>query len=442
MRLHRQYIRSVIPFVIGIIAAMIGALIVITETSDPSTANLTLLILFMTATGIITLTVSYIVYQRGLTRWFRSLRWALLFTVALTVALIFVNVWVMARLMFINYQDLSITTALLFFAGLTAIAFGFFVTSTITDSIMELAGVAERVAQGDLSARMEVRGNDELARLTETFNWMASNLQEIDQQKRDIEQTRRNLIAWVSHDLRTPLTSMRVMIEALQDGVVTDPDEVARYLDNTKSEIENLSRLITDLFELAQIDIGHVRLNYQHASLCDMISDTIGSMMARANSKSIRLSGKVSDRIDPVHMAPDKIQRVLYNLIDNAIEHTPQGGSITLNAYCYDDLAECPKVRVDVHNTGEGLDTTTAAQVFTSFYRGEKSRARGDRKERGAGLGLAISRGFIQTHGGEIWLENTSAPTGIRFSFTLPRNGRATIAPTQPTLRAIKRTAN
>ncbi|NJL56747.1 HAMP domain-containing protein, partial [bacterium] len=100
--------------------------------------------------------------------------------------------------------------------------------------IRELAATAEKLAQGDLSARMDVRGNDELARLTETFNWMASNLQEIDEQKRAIEQTRRNLIAWVSHDLRTPLTSMRVMIEALQDGVVTDANEIRRYHANTQ----------------------------------------------------------------------------------------------------------------------------------------------------------------------------------------------------------------
>lgn len=421
MNLRRRYVRLATPFVIGIIAAMIGALLVITNTTDSTPADLVLLVVFMTTTGLTTLVVSYFVYQHGITRWFRSLRWALLVTVILTVALVFVNVWVMARLMFINYQDLSITTALLFFAGLTAIAFGFFVTNTITDSIRELASTAERVAQGDLSARMAVRGNDELARLTETFNWMASNLQEIDEQKRSIEQTRRNLIAWVSHDLRTPLASMRVMIEALQDGVVNDPDDIARYLDNTTNEIENLSRLIHDLFELAQIDVGHLQLDYQYASLCDLISDTIGSMTARANHKKIIFTGEVSSDIDPVYMASDKIQRVLYNILDNAIEHTPMHGKITLSAYCASTGNTCDTIRVDIHNTGEGIEVSDIPHVFTSFYRGEKSRARGDRRERGTGLGLAISRGFIETHGGEIWLENTINPTGIRFSFTLPK---------------------
>lgn len=421
MKLSHHYVRTVTPFVIGIIAAMIGALLVIVNTTDPTASEMILLILFMATTGISTLVVSYFIYHHGITRWFRSLKWALLVTVVLTVALIFVNVWVMARLMFINYEDLTITTALLFFAGLTAIAFGFFVTSTITDSISELASTAEKLAQGDLSARMDVRGNDELARLTETINWMASNLQEIDEQKRAIEQTRRNLIAWVSHDLRTPLTSMRVMIEALQDGVVTEPVEVDRYLDNTKNEIENLSRLIHDLFELAQIDVGHLRLDYQYASLCDLISDTIGSMMARASNKQIQLTGQVSQDIDPVYMAPDKIQRVLYNLIDNAIEHTPVHGSITIDAHCLPTLSGCKIIQINVHNTGETIKQDEMEHVFTSFYRSEQARTRRDDEKRGAGLGLAISRGFVEAHRGKIWLENTHNPTGIRFSFTIPR---------------------
>lgn len=421
MKRQHEFLRIIMPFAAGIFLAMVGAVFVVVSTIEPSTEDLTLLIAFMSGTGIATLAVSFVVHRHGLARWFRSLRWALLFTVVLTVALVFVHVWVMARLMFINYHDLNLTIALLFFAGLTAIAFGFLVTTTITDRIRELAMTAEKLAQGDLSARMDVRGNDELARLTETFNWMASNLQEIDEQKRSIERTRRNLIAWVSHDLRTPLASMRVMIEALQDGVVTDVDEVRRYHANTQNEIENLNRLINDLFDLAQIDVGHLKLDYQHASLCDLISDTIGSMMPRAQGKSITLEGQVAEGIDPVYMAPDKIQRVLYNLVDNAIDHTPEGGAITLKAYCCDDSTDCSTVRVDVHNTGEGIAPNDLPHVFSSFYRGEQSRARGESKKRGAGLGLAISRGFVETHGGTIWLENTDHPTGTRFSFRLPR---------------------
>jgi signal transduction histidine kinase len=355
-------------------------------------------------------------------------------TVILTVVLMFLNVWVTARLMFISYHDLVLTTALLIFAGCTAIAFGFFIATTITDSIGELVRTTQKLAQGDLSARLEVRGNDELARLAETINWMASNLQEIDEQKRSIEQTRRNLIAWVSHDLRTPLASMRVMIEAMLDGVVTDDETRSRYLRNTHAEIAHINGLIDDLFELAQLDVGRLQMEFQQASLADLISDTLGSMNAQAVSREVILDGYVEPEIDPVEFAPDKIQRVLYNLIDNAVEHTPSGGRVTLRAY-----RVSTDVRVDVRNTGSHIDREDLPHIFTSFYRGEQSRARGDHSKRGAGLGLAISRGLVEAHGGKIWLDN-AGDQAIVFSFTLPRSQAQSAHKTQPSMRALNRT--
>lgn len=417
MRLETPTIQSSLSLITGIFLAMAGAIMVVATTLRPGAEDMAFLIIFMSGTGFITISVSYVLYRRGLARWFRSLRWALLVTVVLTVVLIFINVWVTARLMFISYHDLALTTALLLYAGVTAIVFGFFISRTITDSIGELAHTAEKIAHGDLTARLDVRGNDELAKLAETFNWMASNLQEMNDQKQMIEETRRNLIAWVSHDLRTPLASMRVMIEAMLDGVVNDEETRTRYLENSRAEIEHLNSLINDLFELAQIDVGHLKLDYQDASMSDLISDTIGTMTARANQKHIHLDGKVNPSIDPVKMAPDKIQRVLYNLLDNALQHTPEGGSIMLNAY----TTTPDTIRVDVYNSGSIIAKDDLPHIFSSFYRGERSRARDNQGARGAGLGLAITRGFVEAHGGKIWLEANSTDGGITFSFTLPR---------------------
>lgn len=423
MNKHGLPLQTIFLSILGVLASLILALLIIMSAIMPTTEDINFLIVFMAGTAIITITMSYILYRQGLARWFRSLRWAILATVILTVTLVFVNFWITARLMIIEYNDLALTSALLLFAGVTAITFGFFISRTITDSIRDLAKTAEQLAQGDLTARLEVRGNDEIARLSETFNWMASNLQEIDEQKRTIEQTRRNLIAWVSHDLRTPLASMRVMIEALQDGVVTDPETVNRYLENTRAEIAHLSGLITDLFELAQIDVGHLNMTYINASLCDLISDTLGSMTAQARRKKIKLEGEVDQNIDPIEMAPDKIQRVLYNLLDNAIQHTPEMGEIMLKAYAVDE-----RIRIDVHNTGSSIAPDDIPHIFSSFYRGEPSRVRErdipakvKSHKRGAGLGLAITKGFIEAHGGQIWLNANQNNSGITFSFTLPR---------------------
>ncbi len=381
---------------------------------QPPIGDVRLLVLFMSGSGGLTVLLAFGLYRRGVARWFPSLHWSLLTTVVITVVLVLLNVWVTARLMFISEHDLVLTAALLLFGGLTAFLFGLYVATTITDRISELSAAATRLAEGKLDTRLEVTGGDELSKLAETFNWMADSLQKIDDQKRQIEQTRRGLIAGVSHDLRTPLTSIRVMIEAIADGVVTDPDTVNRYVTHSLSELQHLSRLIDDLFELAKLDAGQIALDVEPSSLSDLISDVVSTMNARAAQREVMLSGGSRTDIDPVVMASDKIQRVLYNLIDNALRYTPPHGAITVQA-----RREPAIVRVDVHNTGSAIDPIHIPLIFNSFYRVESSRARDDDGHRGTGLGLAIARGFVEAHRGHIWVESLPE-RGTTFSFTLP----------------------
>jgi signal transduction histidine kinase len=400
--------------------AVAGVLLTISRIGASSELN-TLLIL-MAVIAVVSLGAAYAAYRLRLVRWLRSLRWALIVIIILTVAIIFINVWVTARLMFISEYDLSITVALLLFAGTIAMIFGFLVSSAITDSIREMGKAAEKVAQGKLDTRLSVQGNDELADFARTFNWMASNLQEVDEQKRRLDQERRDLIAWASHDLRTPVTALRAMLEAMIDGVVSDPQTMNRYLHNMELETTNLTQLIDNLFELAQLDEGHIKLDYQKASLRDLISDTLGSMSVRARQQNISLSGEVDPDVDMLYFAPDKIQRVLSNLLDNALRYTPDGGSVTLKA-----SHEADQVKVTVQNSGEGVGTIDLSQVFTRFYREERSRAQSKDGRRGAGLGLAITRGFVEAHGGKIWVEN-DPQTGVKFTFTLPLRTNAPVS--------------
>jgi signal transduction histidine kinase len=216
----------------------------------------------------------------------------------------------------------------------------------------------------------------------------------------------------VSHDLRTPLTSLRAMIEAINDGVVTDEASVRRYLALAQLEIQNLSHLVDDLFELTQLDVGAQTWDKEPGSLRDLISDTLESMRVQAQAKNVQIAGTVEPTIDPVKMNSLKIQRVLSNLLQNALHHTPAGGSISVNARQID----C-RVQVEIIDTGEGIAASDLPHLFEPFYRGEKSRARNGG---GAGLGLAIARGIVQAHGGEIGV--TSQPgAGSRFYFTLPK---------------------
>jgi len=415
--LPQNFLRHPLPILLGGLLLLLVIFFIVSTVVVALPMSVTQqIVLLMAGTGAFFTVSSYGLYRSGVLRYLGSLRWLLLLIVVFTVLVVLFQLWVLSRLMIFSTHYLPIVTTMMFFAGLTGISFGYFVSRAMTERLFKLSEAAGRLAQGDLSTRLEVIGNDEIALLTRSFNAMAHDLQQVDEQKRMLEQTRRDLVAWVSHDLRTPLTSMRVMLEALSDGVVQDEETQQRYMQTSLAEIEHLSRLIDDLFQLAQLDVGHTQLDFQLMSIGDLISDTLGGMMAKAQRKGIRLHGEVEDGIHLVKMAPDKIQRVLKNLADNAIKYTPAGESVTIRA-CRRDLQT---IQIDVHNTGVHIPQNVLPNLFESFYRGESSRATTD-DERGAGLGLAIARGFVQAHGGEIWAE--SDPTsGTTFSFTLPEN--------------------
>lgn len=330
---------------------------------------------------------------------------------ALAGLLVFLNVWVTARMMFASEHDLLLATILLIFATGIALAVGFFLSNALVERIRTTEKAAQRVAAGYLDTRVEVVGRDEMASLSAAFNDMVIQLQSSAQKKRELEVLRRDLIAWVGHDLRTPLTSIRAIVEALADGMVEDPTVAQRYLRTAQQDIRSLSHLIDDLFELAQLDAGGLRLDLQPGSLSDLISDTIESFSEQARLQKVVLSGSVADDIDPLPMDLQRIGRVLNNLIANALRHTPSGGNIELLARRNEK-----EVRVEVRDSGEGIQPEDLDQVFERFYRGEKSR---NRATGGAGLGLAISRGIVEAHGGHIWVESTPGQ-GATFIFHLP----------------------
>src|SRR5581483_9328201 len=188
---------------------------------------------------------------------------------------------------------------------------------------------------------------------------------------------------------------------------VSDPATTERYLKNAQLQTENLSLLVDDLFELAQLDAGVLKWQVEPGSLCDLISDTLETMQVQAAERRITLSGSVDPTVDPVLMNSHEMQRVLYNLIQNALRHTPADGSVFVQARCRDDEF----VRVDVIDTGEGIEAEELPRVFEQFYRSDKSRSR---ETGGAGLGLTIAQRIVQAHHGTIWAESQRG-AGSRF---------------------------
>src|SRR6185503_15460642 len=281
-------------------------------------------------------------------------------------ALTLLNVWLTARMMFINSHDLTLAGLLLLFAGVISVSFGYFLSAALAAALVEVTRAARRLSEGDFSARAAVTGSDEVAALARSFNTMAARLQQADADKRALDSARRDLVAWASHDLRTPLASLRAMLDALADGVVSDPETVQRYLHQSQSEIGRMSSLIDDLFELAQLDAGNLVLRAERSSLSDLISDTLEGFSARAEARQLKLSGAVAAGVDPVWMAPDKISRVLRNLVENALRYTPAGGRVELQAQPVDGKT----VLVTVRDTGAGIPAADLAYVFDRFYRG------------------------------------------------------------------------
>jgi signal transduction histidine kinase len=215
---------------------------------------------------------------------------------------------------------------------------------------------------------------------------------------------RRELVAWASHDLRTPLAAIRAMIEAVEDGVAT-PEQYTQAL---AEQVRTLSVLVDDLFELARIDAGVLTLELEETSLADLVDSCVRGLEAEACRRNIRLESRLNGA-PPVRCAPDKVERVLLNLLTNALRHTPADGSIAVLVEPARD-----EVRVSVEDSGEGIAPEVLRRVFDRFWRGDPARSGG-----GSGLGLAIARGLVEAQGGHIWAENRPGG-GARVSFTLP----------------------
>jgi signal transduction histidine kinase len=278
-----------------------------------------------------------------------------------------------------------------------AIAAALLVGRSITAPVDRLRAASGALAGGDLSVRAPEQGPREVAELGASFNGMAARLEELFD-------ARRELVAWASHDLRTPLAAIRAMIEAVEDGVAT-PEQYTQAL---AEQVRTLSVLVDDLFELARIDAGVLTLELEETSLADLVDSCVRGLEAEACRRNIRLESRLNGA-PPVRCAPDKVERVLLNLLTNALRHTPADGSIAVLVEPARD-----EVRVSVEDSGEGIAPEVLRRVFDRFWRGDPARSGG-----GSGLGLAIARGLVEAQGGHIWAGNRPGG-GARVSFTLP----------------------
>lgn len=412
LRRNKSRLSLPIRFLAGVLLILGLALIAFYLAMNPGVKDLRLMALLLSFTALASVLLSYLSYQLGWIHQSPSLRWTIMGAYALSSILIFLNIWLTAIRMFASSHDLQLATILLLFATGIAMAFGYFFSSALTDRLGELRQAAQAIASGDLGTRISMPGRDEIAELSLSFNDMARQLEQAAQRQQEAEAIRRDLIAWASHDLQTPLASIRLSLEALSDGVVDDPDTVERYLATARREVGALSNLIDELSQLAQLDAGGLTLQPGDYSISDLVSDTLEGFATVAGRQGVRLSGQVEPGLNTVRMDPNYTGRVLNNLVANAIRHTPAGGYVEIR------VSSTPhEIQLEVLDSGEGIPPPDLPMVFDKFYRGDKSRSRATG---GAGLGLAIARGIVLACGGKIWVESNPGEL-TRFAFTIPQ---------------------
>ncbi len=410
-------LRETLPFLLLIAVLLLVFAIVLSSVLAvlmPSESEVATLFVYMIGSAAVALGLVYLLLMGRVIERFTSLRWTLLTIIVVTVAFVLLNVFVTMQLMLINEQVVLLISALLMFGGVVSICAALLISGALIARIRLLGGGLKQLTQGDLGARLPVTGRDELAELTEMFNQMMGELAAVDAKKRQLEQSRRDLVAWASHDLRAPLAAIRAMNEAILDGVVRDEATVLRYRQSMQREIEHLGRLISDLFELAEMDAEAVPFLRAPVRLDALIDEVIEGAAARIESARITLHADLVRTLPPLEIASDKIARTLHNLLDNAIEHTPPGGAIDIVLSPTSGGAE-----ITIRNSGSFIPKDQLPQVFERFYRGDSARVARQDGQRSAGLGLAIARGFVDAHGGRIDVTSDEAE-GTAFTIWLP----------------------
>ncbi|HEX2031639.1 MAG TPA: HAMP domain-containing sensor histidine kinase [Actinomycetota bacterium] len=327
------------------------------------------------------------------------------------VAASIANLAVLAELMFVSSHDAVLMGTLLAYSVGAGAGTALVLARSASAGVDRLARTAGELAEGNLDVRAgEVGAGPELDALARALDRMASRLQSSLAHERAIEAQRRDLITAVSHDLRTPLSALRATVEAIEDGIVDDPDTLRRYVREMRRSVDSLVALIDDLFELVQLDAGALEAESRRVRLAEAVRAAVAACRAEAERKGLvveeRLNGAGSALCSP------RLVRVLQNLLQNAIRHTPSEGTVRIEADQDPDA-----LTLAVEDTGDGIGAEVADRVFEPFWRGDAARSTD-----GSGLGLALAKRIVEALGGTIRL-TSKAERGARFEVVLPHHG-------------------
>ncbi len=320
-----------------------------------------------------------------------------------------IGVWLGARAMFFSDHDLTALVILLVTAGTVGAVSAMMLGARVARSGEALIGAAHQIAAGEPVQAGDRAASGELQRLARALEETSTSLDEVRRRERALEASRRELIAWVSHDLRTPLAGVRAIAEALEDGIAEDPETFARYLSTLRREADQLATLVDDLFELSQAQSGQLLQQFQPISLHDLVSDALAGVAPVAEAKGVRVEGRMDGPSHDVEGSPVALLRALRNILDNAVRHTPTRQSVLVEAGVLGDEAF-----VSVLDHGGGIPEADLDRIFDTGFRGDPARSPGG----GAGLGLAIAHEVVKAHRGHISVRNENG--GAQFVVRVP----------------------
>lgn len=343
-------------------------------------------------------------------RW--SLRWHVVVLVTAAIAGAYAGTLAIANLMLLSSHDLLVVTVVSSVAAIIALVVAAAVGWSLTRWSAALQVQVRQLSAGTVPPADE-HGPRELRAISQELAATQRRLEQAKLRERRLEESRRELVSWVSHDLRTPLAGLRAMAEALEDGLAPDPDRFHRQI---RSEVDRMAAMVDDLFELSRIHAGLLKLNPTTLALRDLVSEAIAGADPIARAHRVHIGGDVDPHLE-VTADPVGISRVLSNLLLNAIRHTPADGTVEITGRFSGDGVE-----LCISDECGGLPADEIDRVFDLGWQGSKARTPDDsRPGQGAGLGLAIVKGIVEAHCGVVGVENLAGSTGCRFSITLPR---------------------
>lgn len=301
----------------------------------------------------------------------------------------------------VNESLLLSSIAAFVIAGILSIL----ISRQITKPLISITDASQEIAKGNYNQRVQVTtdNGDELAQLGHSFNSMAAQLEQT-------ENMRRQLIGDISHELRTPLTAIKGSMEGLIDGVLSSDETTYMHI---YQEADRLQRLVEDLQELSRVEGGAFRINKKEIDVDKLLHDALTPLINTFNKKGVQVSIHSEKNLPPVTANHDRILQVIQNLLGNALQFTPENGTIEINAKKVDAF-----IHISVKDSGAGIEAKHLPHIFERFYRADRSRSR--QNGGGSGIGLTIAQSLVEAHGGKIWADSEGKGYGSTFTFTLP----------------------